>query len=44
MLFVDVTGTAAEYVRVPEKNVVRVPSNISLEEAAGIPLAGCTAW
>jgi hypothetical protein len=41
---VVVTGATAEYARVAEKNVVRVPSNISLEEAAGIPLAGCTAW
>jgi NADPH:quinone reductase-like Zn-dependent oxidoreductase len=37
-------GAYAEYVNVAEENLARVPSSISLEEAASIPIAGLTAW
>ena len=37
-------GTYAEYVCVPEANVVRKPSPLSWEEAAALPLAGLTAY
>jgi NADPH:quinone reductase-like Zn-dependent oxidoreductase len=36
-------GGAAEYASVPENLVARVPDNISLREAAGVPLVGLTA-
>lgn len=34
----------AEYVAVPASTLARKPGNISFEEAAGIPIAGLTAW
>ena len=37
-------GTYAEYVCVPESNVVRKPPALSWEEAAALPLAGLTAY
>ncbi|MEJ2634542.1 MAG: alcohol dehydrogenase catalytic domain-containing protein, partial [Calditrichia bacterium] len=37
-------GTYAEYHVVDEAIVARKPSNLTHEEAAGIPLAGGTAW
>jgi zinc-binding alcohol dehydrogenase/oxidoreductase len=37
-------GTYAEYVCLPEANVVRKPSPLSWEEAAALPLAGLTAY
>ena len=37
-------GTYSEYISVPEDLVVKIPENISFEEAASIPLAGMTAW
>ena len=37
-------GTLAEYVRVPEANLVEKPAHLSWEEAAGLPLAGITAF
>ena len=37
-------GTYSEYIAVPEDLVVKIPENISFEEAASIPLAGMTAW
>lgn len=37
-------GTYAELVAVDEREVARRPQGISWEEAAGIPLAGLTAW
>jgi len=36
-------GTLAEYIAVPAVSVVRKPSNISFEEAAGLGITGCTA-
>ncbi|HWB93019.1 MAG TPA: zinc-binding dehydrogenase [Puia sp.] len=37
-------GTLAEYVRVPVANLVEKPAHLSWEEAAGLPLAGITAF
>jgi NADPH2:quinone reductase len=37
-------GTYAEYHVVDESIVAFMPVNLSFEEAAGLPLAGCTAW
>lgn len=37
-------GTFAEYIVIPESYVARRPKNISMEAAAGIPLAGLTAY
>jgi NADPH:quinone reductase-like Zn-dependent oxidoreductase len=37
-------GTFAEYISINEKDVAIKPKNISMEEAASIPLVGLTAW
>jgi NADPH:quinone reductase-like Zn-dependent oxidoreductase len=37
-------GTFAEYVAVRESSVALKPKNLSMEEAASIPLVGLTAW
>lgn len=37
-------GTFAEYVAVKEASVAIKPNNITMEEAASIPLVGLTAW
>src|SRR4051812_17556205 len=37
-------GTAAELVAAPERTVARKPASLSFEEAAGLPLAGLTAY
>ncbi len=37
-------GGYAEYVAVADPAVTWMPSNMSFEEAAGVPLAGLTAW
>ena len=37
-------GTFAQYVAVPVDNVYRKPTQLSMEEAAAIPLAGLTAY
>lgn len=37
-------GTDAEFVVVPEANLVRKPGNLSFEEAAAFPLVFLTAW
>ncbi len=39
-----IDGGYAEYVCVPERNLVHKPENISYEEAAAIPLVSLTAW
>ncbi|EEQ88330.1 zinc alcohol dehydrogenase [Blastomyces dermatitidis ER-3] len=36
-------GTLAEYVVATAENLIRKPDNVSLEEAAGITVTGCTA-
>ncbi len=37
-------GTFAEYVAAPVRTLARKPANVSFEEAAGLPLAGLTAY
>ena len=37
-------GTFAEYISINENDVALKPKNISMEEAASIPLVGLTAW
>ena len=37
-------GTFAEYISINENDVAPKPKNISMEEAASIPLVGLTAW
>jgi len=37
-------GTYAEYIALPEAYVSKKPSNLTFEEASGIPLAGLTAY
>lgn len=37
-------GTYAEYVAVPDQNVVAIPDNVSFEQAAALPVAYVTAW
>lgn len=37
-------GTFAEYIAMDEADVALKPKSISMEEAAGIPLVGLTAW
>ncbi len=37
-------GTFAEYIAVNEKDLALKPKNISMEEAASIPLVGLTSW
>ena len=37
-------GTHAEYLVVPEKNILRLPDNISYEVAAACGLVGATTW
>ena len=38
------TGAFAEYAAVKAANMVRVPSNLCIVQAAALPLAGSTAW
>ena len=40
--FVD--GTYAERVRIPAANAIRIPGNLTFEEAASVPLVFLTAW
>ncbi len=37
-------GTFAEYISIDENDVALKPKNLSMEEAASIPLVGLTAW
>ena len=40
----DYDGVAAEYIGVPEAELVKVPAHLSDAEAATLPCAGVTAW
>ncbi|EGZ12576.1 hypothetical protein PHYSODRAFT_355221 [Phytophthora sojae] len=44
MPWFDATGTFAEYLNVDTKRVAHKPSNMTFNEAAGVPLAGQTSW
>jgi len=37
-------GTYAEYISIPENEVAIKPKNLSMDEAASIPLVGLTSW
>ncbi len=37
-------GTFAEYIAINEKDIALKPTNVSMEEAASIPLVGLTSW
>jgi zinc-binding alcohol dehydrogenase/oxidoreductase len=37
-------GTFADYICVPEQNVVNKPAHLTWEEASSIPVAGLTSW
>jgi NADPH:quinone reductase-like Zn-dependent oxidoreductase len=39
-----IDGGYAEYLRVPQENLIKKPSNMSFEEASSIPLVFLTAW
>ena len=43
-LFPQLPGGYSEYVAAPGRHFVRKPAALSFEEAAGLPLAGLTAW
>ncbi|HIP86583.1 MAG TPA: alcohol dehydrogenase [Aquifex sp.] len=40
----QITGGYAEFVKVPQENVIPKPKNLSFEEAASFPLTYITAW
>nr|WP_315242229.1 NAD(P)-dependent alcohol dehydrogenase [uncultured Flavobacterium sp.] len=40
----ELPGVFSEYIAIPEHYLVKIPVNLTLEEAASIPLAGVTAW
>jgi alcohol dehydrogenase len=40
----DTTGGLAEYVKVPARNLIPLPDDISFDEAAALPIAYGTAW
>lgn len=42
--FPHAAGTYAEYVTGPSRHFARVPPQLTMVEAAGLPLAGLTAW
>jgi NADPH:quinone reductase-like Zn-dependent oxidoreductase len=44
LLGVMVDGAYAEYVKVPEVNVIPIPGDLSFDEAAAVPLVFITAW
>jgi alcohol dehydrogenase len=37
-------GSAAELARIPAKNLVKIPDNVSFVDAASLPIAYCTAY
>ena len=43
-VYASCKGSFAEYISVPENELALKPKNISMEEAASIPLVGLTAW
>jgi len=43
-VFASIMGTFAEFIAIKENELALKPKNISMEEAASIPLVGLTAW
>ncbi|WP_257669968.1 zinc-dependent alcohol dehydrogenase family protein [Parapedobacter tibetensis] len=39
-----VQGVFSEYITLPESSLVKIPSNLTAEEASSLPIAGLTAW
>lgn len=44
LLGFNTTGTYAELLKIPARNVYRIPENLSFEEAAAIPVNFLTSW
>jgi len=44
ILGASIDGGYAEYVKVPQKNVIPIPDSLSFEDAAAFPLTFLTAW
>src|SRR5699024_4373704 len=44
LIGLHVDGAYAEYVRVPEANVISIPQTVSFEQAATLPMAALTAY
>ena len=44
ILGLPMEGTFAEYIRMPEENIVQMPQHLSFQQAAALPLAGLTAF
>ena len=44
VLGVSLFGSYSECIRVPKNQIFKLPSEISLDEAAGFPCVGLTAW
>ena len=40
----NVQGVFSEYISLPECSLVKIPSNLTVEEASTLPIAGLTAW
>lgn len=40
----NVQGVFSEYISLPEWSLVRISSNLTIEEASTLPIAGLTAW
>ena len=44
MIGVQTNGGFAEYVKIPEQNIVKIPDEINWELASALPIAGLTAY
>ena len=40
----SVQGVFSEYVSLPETSLIKIPKNLTVEEASTLPIAGLTAW
>lgn len=44
MIGIQINGGFAEYVKIPEQNIVKIPDEINWELASALPIAGLTAY
>ena len=44
ILGLPMDGTFAEYISIPEENIVKMPEHLTFQQAAALPLAGLTAF
>ncbi len=44
ILGLPMDGTFAEYISIPEENIVKMPEHLTFQQAAALPLAGLTAY